>query len=1580
MSRPADITAAEDPAATPFDYIIVGSGAGGGPLAARLALGGRRVLLIEAGRDPAQAKSRDYPGAGTGEVHQCPAYHAAATEDREMSWQFSVRHYADDERQRLDGKYDASRDPSAAGGTGRGGIQYPRSSGIGGCTGHHAMIIAAPNDEDWDHIARLTGDDSWRAAHMRGYFAKLERCLYVTAYQNFLRRLLGFIYRAWRWIVLQLDPRAVLDEGGHGRSGWQQTAFIDPDLVRNIAETDRSFVDVLARSATAVLHGSASLIGALKRSLFRMRIVQHIDLNDINTRRFSPEGVFLIPVGIGDPAVTPDMAKDANPVPREVFGSRVGVREFLLETAEKHPDRLAIVTGVHVVRVLFRTPEEGGPPQAAGVLGIEGDYLYEASPLQGESKPGREVRYFTRGEVILCGGAFNTPQLMMLSGIGDREHLADHGIAGLTAPDGSVCHPVVHLPGVGRNLQDRYEVSVISELARPFSTLDGVTFEPGDPDDPARRQWLENQTGLYATNGGTLAIVRRSGTSDRAEPDVFTFGAPVAFRGYYWGWSRELLRRTKGAREDQRNLWSWIILKAYTSNSGGTVRLRSADPFRQPEIQFHSFEEGPPGWQGDLAAIADAVKFIRRVNARNPDQFRTEIQPGPDKPDDTEALDEWIRTQAWGHHACGTCRIGCDAWQADPDALTDRTAVLDSRFRVHGVRGLRIVDASVFPKIPGYFIVTPIFMISEKAADTLLSDPLETVHPEAIRRREREAILARRAAARAVPRNAPPDTDNRNLPADTVGLAFSGGGVRSATFCLGLLQALAARNRLRFIDILSSVSGGGFTGGFLGRFFTRPSVRETTDPCGRVQETLRDSASAPLWWLRTQANYIFAGGHADLRQNLAIFWRNIFTVHLVIGALLFALFGLLRGASVWLPERLLPGPQASLPIVWSAWWWVPALVVLIGLLPGSFGYWLAPRVGSRRPHPFFALLAWLVLLGCSVAAIALPGVLASAIAAFVLLLSWVWQEAARKGNRNENPLMAERRMGLIVRNRLTRGLAEVLGILALTAGWVVIDSLAASIAGRGFTSMLVAGVAAAGPLLPFLRIFAGKTAQKIAEGSRQGIPMARLGAILGVPLAVFLLVIVDVLAHELFRNYPSRMAWGAVVSALLFSLAVGRAIDFLNLSSLHAAYSARIARTFQGATSDARIHGGEDADTRDVQVTHPDDDIPMHRYHPEESGGPLHLINVCISETVDHASSRTVRERKGIPMTIGPHCVSVGRRFFARWVPSNGGLPWWQRLRRWLEGTDRPLPGADLPPALEPLPAGSDPRGFHVLGSRDASSAPVESLTLGNWIAVSGAAFSTGSGRTTRLTTSLFMGLVNFRLGYWWDTGILPGERPGRFPPSIWKRIKQFPGTLFRMQSLLLSEWRARFPGPSARFWFLSDGGHFDVTGLYELLRRRVPLMIVADCGEDPAYEWQDMAEVTRQARLDFGAEITWADPGPGRAAGRTGWDAFDDPPPAWIREWINPEELGGPGQIGRNGSFHAAIARVDYEADSRPRWILLIKPSLTGRESPDLAAYALANPAFPQDPTIHQIFDDTQWESYRALGCQAGKRILRDA
>ncbi|WP_038162613.1 GMC oxidoreductase [Verrucomicrobium sp. BvORR106] len=1705
---------AQSPTDTPFDYIIVGSGAGGGPLASRLALAGKRVLVLEAGRDPLEHKSSVFPTAGPGEVNQVPGYHGAATEDLEMSWQFSVRHYADDARQKLDDKYnrlnqpvpngqaaadapdgkpadtpypyhDRFLDPTGWDKKGKGGVFYPRSAGLGGCTGHHAMIMAAPNDKDWEYIAELTGDNTWRAENMRGYFARMERNLYRKAYDQWFRKLLGIFYKGYQWIVLQFDPRAVLDDGGHGTKGWQPTSFIDPNLVTGIARKDRNFFNVLIGTALAVLHQDKPLIGMLKQALVKLRIVQHIDPNDYNTRRTSPEGVFLIPTGI-------ESSDAMDYKGRFLLGRRAGVRELLLKTQARFPERLVIDQGVHVTKVLFEQAE-GEAPRAVGVELARGDYLYEASPLQTKGNaPGERTRYFAAREVILCGGAFNTPQLLTLSGIGNEQDVnaikasqkggknalptpALTGIDGqpLKKPGSAENTGFIHLPGVGRNLQDRYEVTIVSEVAEDFSTLNGLSFTPGDDNDPARLQWLKDKSGLYRTNGGAVAVLRRSKVVQEAEepePDLFTFGAPAAFRGYYWGWSRELFRPTLGAAKDQRNIWSWVILKGYTRNNDGYVKIRSLNPFDAPEICFDSYNEKarelqnrmkayqatglpiPPALleqqesidlnlkqsERDLEAIVDAVKFMRDINRRNPREFVHEIQPGLDKEDGSNALREWIQTQSWGHHASCTCRIGADAWQADPSKLVDKEAVLDSHFRVHGVQGLRIVDASVFPRIPGYFILTPIFMMSEKAADTILAEEDRASYPAIVEDREARAILSRRnkaypdrppvpVAANALESGNPANDELPavrhpliKLPKDAVGLAFSGGGIRSATFCLGVLQALATRNRVRDLDFLSTVSGGGFTGSFLGRLFTRPTVNapppgETgpADPCGAVQDVLKNTASPPLWWLRTNANYIFATGGEDLRLNLAVFWRNIFTVHLVVGSLLFGLFGL---AALVTKKLGLPNGPFVLVGELSPWWILPALALALGVLPGTLAYWLAPKGGSTRPYSPYGLFAWLVLLTGSVAALTSPESLPyGAGAGAILLLSWLWQEVVRWGATRGLPAkVAPRILGTIVRNRLSLALGEVAIIFAAVTGWALLDTVARLAAEKTVTVLFVGIMAAVGPGLPILRWLGMKALQQVSAAGREGLSLARLSKLVGIPLAIILVFMVDLLAHELVMADAGMWGVGSIVLALIFSFVIGRAFDFLNLSSLHTAYAARLTRTFLGASNEERVYGGTADDATDVKQAHPMDDVPYDLYHPERSGGPLHLINVCLNETVDLASDRDIRSRKGLPMCVTPEGVTVGRRYFAEWTHPDA-WPKWQKRRRWLEGLDSDdanAVGKRRKIALRAFPVGSNPNAFHVLASKESDSAEVEPLSLGAWTAVSGAAFSTGSGRSTTFTMSLFLGLLNVRLGYWWDSGILASERPGRFPDTIWRRIKRLPVSLYRMQSMLLSEWRGRFHGASRWFWYLSDGGHFEVTGLYELVRRRLPFMLLVDGGEDPKYQWTDLADLTRTVRTDFGAQVEWLEPNrdaacPLRPAGNGSpgeadqpivpdpWDVWEDaairlPQPTWVegspplpsemvRAWLDPERLGGIRELQRGSSRHAALARVTYaSAPGVVSWLAVIKPGVGGTLTEDIRNYGDRYPDFPQQSTFDQFFDDPQWESYRALGQQVALQVLR--
>jgi choline dehydrogenase len=141
------------------------------------------------------------------------------------------------------------------------------------------------------------------------------------------------------------------------------------------------------------------------------------------------------------------------------------------------------------------------------------------------------------------------------------------------------------------------------------------------------------------------------------------------------------------------------------------VRLRSRDPREVPDINFHYFHEGN-GSESDLDAVVSGVETARRIIGRCGGIVAAEVSPGLEV-QTPEQIRQFVKDKAWGHHASCTCKMGPES---------DPAAVVDSRFRVYGTRGLRVVDASVFPKIPGFFIVSSVYMISEKASEVIVED------------------------------------------------------------------------------------------------------------------------------------------------------------------------------------------------------------------------------------------------------------------------------------------------------------------------------------------------------------------------------------------------------------------------------------------------------------------------------------------------------------------------------------------------------------------------------------------------------------------------------------------------------------------------------------------------------------------------------------------------------------------------------------------------------------------------------------------------------------------------------------------
>jgi choline dehydrogenase-like flavoprotein len=618
-----------------FDYIVVGSGAGGGTLAARLAEAGRSVLLLEAGGDPRQLSgTNDYqPGINRlPDDYDVPTFHGFASENDAMRWDFFVRHYASEEQQAKDPKY--VRDYR---GVPVNGVLYPRAGTLGGCTAHNAMIFVYPHSADWDGIAQLTGDASWNAEAMRRYFTKLENCHHRPIE---------------RWVAkLGANPSR------HGWDGWLQVEKAIPPAA---ALRDHGLVQVLLESAATAFDN----------------IGQPIErVHDLLEAKADPNDWRLVTENAIGVRYTPLTTRNH---------ARTGARERVLETAQKHPDRLRVDLNALVTRVLL-----DGQNRATGVEYLKGERLYRAHGQPGTA-PGVLSRAEATREVILCGGAFNTPQLLMLSGIGPRAVLEPLGIQ---------VH--VELSGVGKNLQDRYEVGVVNRMSfDSWDILKGVTFSRGDP---TYQKWARRREGLYTSNGAVLAAILKS-LPERPLPDLFCFALLGLFGGYFPGYS--------AAEVTKPNYLTWAILKGHTQNRAGEVVLRSADPLDTPLINFHYFDEGSDTAAEDLDSVVAGIRFVRQLTAKLRAQglIAEEEQPG-EALQTNDQLRDFVRSTAWGHHASCSCAIG----------PREGGGVLDSDFRVHGTEGLRVVDASVFPRIPGFFIASAVYMIGEKAADVILA-------------------------------------------------------------------------------------------------------------------------------------------------------------------------------------------------------------------------------------------------------------------------------------------------------------------------------------------------------------------------------------------------------------------------------------------------------------------------------------------------------------------------------------------------------------------------------------------------------------------------------------------------------------------------------------------------------------------------------------------------------------------------------------------------------------------------------------------------------------------------------------------
>ncbi|QXH33709.1 patatin-like phospholipase family protein [Pseudomonas muyukensis] len=820
--------------------------------------------------------------------------------------------------------------------------------------------------------------------------------------------------------------------------------------------------------------------------------------------------------------------------------------------------------------------------------------------------------------------------------------------------------------------------------------------------------------------------------------------------------------------------------------------------------------------------------------------------------------------------------------------------------------------------------------------------------------------------------------------ADVWGLALSGGGIRSATFSLGLLRGLAQNKLLNRFDVLSTVSGGSYIGSMLGRLYARTRPHTAQPGADQVEEALAHADSRWFgWWLRCNGRYLAPAGFVDRLLAITLYLRNLLALHFEFGLLAVLLGGVLAAfdLAVWGGLDLL-GYGAWAPALFD--WlnllqpWLPtAWLALLPLAPVAlhlvFAYWDSQWV-QRRAGCYFAvkIVGAIVLLGAAcqlgrtiqhfAASPATEGLdtLLLGLAIVVVVVSFTsllhsllaWRSLSRSNAQLLNLGKPGKDAMAELRNRLTQLLMNCLRASLLILALGIVERLAWLLAfqSRSFETLdlgIALAVASGIAQALMLSLRGAKGQQQDGKPASRLLPLALqlLGYLLTAALFVWwvsllLKIVFTAVFPDLVKSDGTPLSviapqfaggWLALlylwVPPALYVAATGANLGFLNLSSLHTFYKARLVRSYLGATNPSRFgdqqpvsaldpikpHNLTTSQIRNVGQVMPADDVALADYAPHEAGGPVHIINTCVNQTADPDGRLFNRDRQGLLLS----------------VRAGGG----SRLSQ--EGWRNEFKG-------------------------------IGQLSLGAWMAISGAAAAPGMGPRTQRGLAALLTFAGVRLGYW----LSQRERGGA----------AVAGTIFsRMQAkskALLSELSATFDaGPDAN-WFLTDGGHFENTGVYPLLLERARVIVLADCGADPSYSFEDVENLVRKARIDMGIRITFRRPNDlaGLPAEILGKDACD---------WSECRKYFGTLQeLTRDDSEAClALATLEYPDDTctRQAIMILVKPNICRSVPMDVANYKRQNPVFPQETTGDQFFSENQWESYFALGNNLGEHLCAD-
>jgi len=825
-------------------------------------------------------------------------------------------------------------------------------------------------------------------------------------------------------------------------------------------------------------------------------------------------------------------------------------------------------------------------------------------------------------------------------------------------------------------------------------------------------------------------------------------------------------------------------------------------------------------------------------------------------------------------------------------------------------------DKATASSVPSSLPMSELFVSELKAAGILQ----ERHQVEACRRAaEAERARGRARAGLAAAGEAAPDYWLARPPRDLFGIALSGGGIRSATFNLGLLQGLADNRLLGHFDYLSTVSGGGYIGGFWSRWRSRlrPSTGTPPDEFPSVEQPGGEDRA--VRHLREFSNF--------LSPRLGLFnleTGNIASVLVasIVPSLLASLCFLLLALYAWVacgwilfsrssPVSLagllfaLLGIQVFFEGVWrrcskaeqrSGWIYTIALLIVLAAGGLAWWFWLLPWAGEwalfLAPLPRIVwvplglsgwrgfanfLAASPDLLGSRILA---PAGAAAAGAATLVLGRWVlsrrWTTFAGRSRRGA----VDR---ALARSLLALGAWLVFGTIWLAAAW-----LACHKGLGGFSAFGLAG--ASGGLFSWVRKLLSEQPSRPQVGGFTERLKPLIPQILAYITIISLLVGCATVMIYCARSWEWSLA--ARLAPLLVALAAtGLTLIFFNPDEIgfHAFYRARLSRAYLGASNPTWARVGNrlvgDAEQDDCSI----EELP--------AGRPFHLVCCTANDLAgDHLANLHRGARSAVLSRVG---YSVGED----WIDWRGGYR--------------------------------------------------EPPTLGSAITASGAAFNSHMGSKSMIwgpAVTFLMAAFNLRLGLWlphplhWKNP----RRPSRFLAGL-----PFYKELLSISKAGTSSSHAA-PGDPSRIApcaqgsdiHLSDGGHFENMSLYELVRRHCRYILVADCGADPDIAFDDLGNAVRRIREDFGVEID-----------------------------IDLRPL----RPGANGFAEQPMVAGDIRYPTGDTGVvLLFKPTLVGNEPADVLQYKRRNGAFPHETTGDQFYDEAQWESYRRLGRHAARSAFR--